>query len=86
MDFRNPLGVTSVAVIVLTFILFTIALFAKGFTKDLLLEAGVFLVSVKLILMSYKNTVTVEAIDKKLDQILAEEQDLKRILDGSKDV
>ncbi len=65
MDFRNPLGATSVAVIVLTFILFTIALFAKGFTKDLLLEAGVFLVSVKLILMSYKNTVTVEAIDKK---------------------
>ena len=35
--------------------------------------------------MSYKNTVTVEAIDKKLDQIMAEEQDVKRILEGLKD-
>ncbi len=85
MDFRHPLGVTSVAVIVLTFILFTVALFAKGFTQDLLLETGVFLVSVKLILMSYKNSVTVEAIEKKLDEILIEEQDVKRILEGLKD-
>jgi len=85
MDFRHPLGVTSVVVIVLTFILFTVALFAKGFTQDLLLETGVFLVSVKLILMSYKNTVTVESIEKKLDEILIEEQDVKRILEGLKD-
>ena len=42
--------------------LFTVALFAKGFTQDLLLESGVFLVSVKLILISYKNAVTVESI------------------------
>ena len=31
-------------------------LFLKGFTHDLLLEAGVFLVSVKLILMSYRSS------------------------------
>lgn len=42
-------------VIGLTLILFVAALFFKGFTHDLLLEAGVFLVSVKLILMSQKN-------------------------------
>jgi hypothetical protein len=85
LDFRHPLGVTSVVVIVITFILFTTALFVKGFTQDLLLEAGVFLVSVKLILMSYKNAVTVESIEKKLDQILIEEENLKRIFEGSKD-
>jgi len=48
----------SIFVIIITFILFTVALFIKGFTHDLLLEAGVFLVSVKLILMSYKNSRT----------------------------
>ena len=85
MDFRHPLGVTSVVVIVITFIHFTTALFVKGFTQDLLLEAGVFLVSVKLILMSYKNAVTVESVEKKLDQILIEEENLKRIFEGSKD-
>jgi len=42
-------------VIMITFILFSAALFVQGFTHDLLLEAGVFLVSVKLIIMSYKN-------------------------------
>jgi hypothetical protein len=85
LNFRHPLGVTSVVVIVITFILFTTALFVKGFTQDLLLEAGVFLVSVKLILMSYKNAVTVESVEKKLDQILIEEENLKRIFEGSKD-
>jgi hypothetical protein len=42
----------------LTLALFVAALFAKGFTHDLLLEAGVFLVSVKLILVAYKNSVS----------------------------
>ena len=42
-------------VIVITFVLFVLALLTKGFTHDLLLEAGIFLVSVKLILMAYKN-------------------------------
>ena len=47
----------SIVVIVITFVLFVIALFTKGFTDDLLLEAGVFLVSVKLIMMAYKSSV-----------------------------
>jgi len=42
----------------LTLALFIAALFATGFTHDLLLEAGVFLVSVKLVLMAYKNSVS----------------------------
>ncbi|MGH8850029.1 MAG: hypothetical protein ACREYD_03455 [Casimicrobiaceae bacterium] len=38
-------------VIAVTFVLFLLALFLKGLSHDLLLEAGVFLISVKLILM-----------------------------------
>ncbi len=45
-------------IIVLTFILFIAALFVTGFTHNLLLEAGVFLVSIKLIMMSYKNSLS----------------------------
>ena len=80
LDFKHPLGLTSFAVIILTFVLFVAALFTKGWTHDLLLEAGVFLVSVKLIIMSFKNTVAVEAIENKLDQILKEEKHLEQIL------
>jgi hypothetical protein len=80
LDFKHPLGLTSLAVIVLTFILFVFALFTKGWTHDLLLEAGVFLVSVKLIIMSFRNTVAVEAIENKLDQILTGEKHLEQIL------
>jgi hypothetical protein len=56
-------------VIVLTLVLFLVALFMKGFTQELLLEAGVFLVSVKLILMSHKNSVSAKRIDERLAQI-----------------
>jgi hypothetical protein len=80
LDFKHPLGLTSLAVIVLTFILFVFALFTKGWTHDLFLEAGVFLVSVKLIIMSFKNTVAVEAIENKLDQILTGEKHLEQLL------
>jgi hypothetical protein len=72
MDFKHPLGLTSLAVIILTFVLFVVALFVKGWTKELLLEIGVFLVSVKFILMNLKNARAVEGIEKKLDQLLAE--------------
>ena len=59
----------SLAVIFMTFVLFVVALFTKGFTHDLLLEVGVFLVSVKLIIMGYKNSVTSKAILKDLHDI-----------------
>ena len=39
----------SLVVIALTLLLFVIALLVKGFTHDMLLECGVFMVSVKLI-------------------------------------
>jgi hypothetical protein len=45
------------------------ALYFTGFTHDLRLEAGVFLVSVKLILMSYKNKVASADLHKELAEI-----------------
>jgi hypothetical protein len=63
------LDLGAVAIIAVTLVLFVIALFAKGFTHDLLLEAGVFLVSVKLIVMAYKNSVTSQEIAKELHAI-----------------
>ncbi|MHC1705065.1 MAG: hypothetical protein AB9846_14235 [Tenuifilaceae bacterium] len=42
----------NVITMALTNILFTLALFTTGFTKDLLLEVLVLLVSIKIILMS----------------------------------
>jgi hypothetical protein len=84
MNFKHPLGITSLVVIVLTFVLFVVALFTKGWTHDLLLEAGVFLVSVKLIIMSFKNTVAVEEIEKKLDRILSEEKHLEQLLKATR--
>ena len=59
----------SSATIVITLVLFVAAIWAKGFTHDLLLEAGVFLVSVKLILMSYKNGLAVKEVRDRLERI-----------------
>ena len=59
----------TIITIIITFVLFTFALFTKGLTHDLLLEAGVFLVSVKLILMSYNNNVTTQKVLKELRDI-----------------
>lgn len=59
----------TLATIILTLVLFIAALFVKGLTHDLLLEAGVFLVSVKLVLMSYKSGVAADAIRAELTAI-----------------
>ena len=60
----------SLVVSLITLVLFLAALFAKGLSHDLFLEAGVFLVSVKLIMMSYKNSAAVGLLNEKLDAIL----------------
>lgn len=54
--------------LLLTLILFAIALFEKGLTHDLLLEAGVFLVSVKLVLSARKTELLIKALGQKIDQ------------------
>lgn len=75
---RRHYDIWSTAVIALTLVLFIAALLLKGFAHDMLLEAGVFLVSVKLILMSHKNSVAAERAEKRLEQIQALLQDQKR--------
>jgi hypothetical protein len=79
---REKFGTTSLAVIAITFILFVLALFTKGFTHDLLLEAAVFLVSVKLIMLGYRHGQSMEAIERKLDLIFSEEQHLEKLLNA----
>lgn len=59
----------SLVVMVITFVLFVAAVFTKGLSHDLLLEAGVFLVSVKIIIMNYKNKVASDAIQSQLREI-----------------
>jgi hypothetical protein len=55
----------------ITLVLFLVALFVTGFTHDLLLEAGVFLVSVKLVLMSYKQGLETAELHRELGAIRA---------------
>ena len=59
----------SMVVIALTLVLFVVALFVNGFTHDLLQECGVFLVSVKLIMMSHKNGVSARQAEERLEKI-----------------
>ena len=66
---RNQFDTGNLLVIALTFILFVAALFLKGITKDLLLEAGVLLVSIKLILFNYKQSLFDKEILRRLDEI-----------------
>ncbi len=83
LDLKNKhLGPGTIWVILITLGLFVSALFVKGFTHDLLLEAAVFLVSVKLIILTYRNSQGVEAIQYKLDKILSEEKHLEKVLNS----
>jgi hypothetical protein len=59
----------SIVVIILTLVLFAAALVVSGFTHDLLQECGVFLVSVKLIVMSHKNGVSARMANERLEKI-----------------
>ncbi|HEY2344529.1 MAG TPA: hypothetical protein VGH80_01450 [Xanthomonadaceae bacterium] len=68
---REHFDTGSLLVILITLGLFLVALIEKGFTHDMLLEAGVFLISVKLIMMAYKNGKQEAALQARLDQLLA---------------
>jgi len=59
----------SIIVIAITFLLFSFALFTKGLTHDLLLEAGVLLVSIKLIIMAYRTALFHENIIKEIKKL-----------------
>ena len=69
MDTGRYLDRTSWATVFITLALFVTAVFVKGIGHDLLLEAGVFLVSVKLVLMSYKHSVTTDRLAVRLQEL-----------------
>ena len=75
---RHYFDAWSLLIIVITFALFVAALYFTGFTHNLLLEAGVFLVSVKLILMTYKNKVASDDLHKELAEIRSLIQEMNR--------
>ena len=66
---RKHIDGGSLVVILVTLVLFVAALFEKGFSHDMLLEAGVFLVSVKLIIISYKSARLSTELKERLDEI-----------------
>lgn len=68
----------SIAVIVITLALFTAAVAVKGIGHELLLEAAVFLVSVKLILMAYRSEVANQHLLQELAAVRAMVADLQR--------
>ena len=70
-NFLRHLDIVSQVVILITFVLFVAALFIKGFGHGLLLEAGVFLISVKLIMMAHKNSILAKDLNGRLDRMEA---------------
>jgi len=79
-DWRRHTDRGSFVVILVTLALFGTALFVKGLTHDLLLEGGVFLVSVKLIMMAYKQAVASDRLGNELTEIRSALQRLESLL------
>lgn len=69
LEIKKHFDPGSMLIIAVTFVLFVSAVLTKGFTHDLLLEAAIFLVSVKLIIMAYKNIDASDSVHQKLDDI-----------------
>jgi cell division protein FtsL len=65
------IDLNSLTIIFITFLLFFIALFVKGFTHDMLLEAGVLVISIKLIMMAYQHRVYIDELKEELREIKA---------------
>lgn len=67
---NTKMNTGDIIIIAITFILFFVALFVKGLTKDILLEAGVLLVSIKIIMMARKQSSVNQEVNDKLDKLL----------------
>jgi len=63
------MAIVTIIIIVITLGLFVAALFTKGVTHDIFLEAGVLLISIKIILLSYRNNAIVKNIQKQLNDV-----------------
>jgi hypothetical protein len=84
-EVRKHIEPASLVIILLTLALFLAALFVKGLGHDLLLEAGVFLVSVKLIIMAYKSSVVAQAMVQELAAIRSSIAKLEAELASTRD-
>jgi hypothetical protein len=73
--FRKHIDPWSMVIIGITLVLFVVALLVKGLTSAMLLEAGVFLVSVKLIIATYKSS-------QQSERIMAELKALRQTVEG----
>jgi hypothetical protein len=68
---KKRVDTASLVILLITLCLFLTSLYEKGLTHDILLEAGVFLVSVKVVLAHVKNDLANQSIEEKLDRLLA---------------
>ena len=78
MPRRKLLDIGSWITIVVTLALFAVALFVEGVPHDLLLEAGVFLVSAKLVIMSCKNAMASDEVKVELQRLREALEDRER--------
>jgi len=67
----------SLATLIITLFLFSISLAEKGLTQEILLEAGVFLVSIKLVLATHKIDLRIKSVDDKLSRLAGQGDSLK---------
>ena len=63
------MSIVTIIVILITVGLFVAAIFTKGLTHDIFLESGVLLISIKIILLAYRNNAIVKNIQKQLDNM-----------------
>lgn len=68
-EHESYMDLASLITLVLTGALFILAVFLKGFTHDLLLEVGVFLVSVKVVISSAQADLRSRRIERSLAQL-----------------
>lgn len=69
MKVGKHLDIGTLTIMAATFALFAGSVIVKGFTHDLMLETGVFLVSVKLMIMLYRTGKSNEELKKELAEI-----------------
>ena len=69
LKLRKRLDMGSMAIIFITFTLFVVSLFQKGLTHEILIDTGIFLVSVKLIVMSFRNNLYMKDLNQQLEEI-----------------
>ena len=68
-NLKERLDLGTAVVITITFVFFVVSLFVKGFSHDILLDVAIFLVSVKLMLMSSRNNLHIKELNQRLDEI-----------------